>query len=68
MDDQQFHAYCEKKLAMKQRAYNVISQTGSIRREWKCEECGAVLQWDSHVDRIKHRNSRKHSLKAQLKM
>lgn len=67
MDDQ-FNAYCEKKIAMKQRAYHVLNQTGSIRREWKCEDCGAVLQWDSYYDRKKHRQSRKHSLKAELKL
>ena len=68
MDDVQFQQYCEKKLAMKQRAHNVIRQTGSVRREWTCADCGAVLQWDSEYDRNKHRSSRKHSLKAQLRV
>lgn len=68
MDEQQFHQYVEKKLAMKQQAYHVISQTGAVRREWKCDECGAVLQWDSEYARYKHRKSRKHTLKNQLKI
>jgi hypothetical protein len=69
MDDEQWITQIvEKDVARKQRAHNVICETGSVRREWTCAECGAVLKWDSEYDRNKHRNSRKHSRKAELKM
>lgn len=63
MNDEEFHAYCEKKLAMKQRAYERIQETGAVRREWKCE-CGSVLSWDSTEARQRHYKSRKHTQKA----
>jgi hypothetical protein len=64
MDDEQFHAYCEKKLAMKQQANERISQTGAVRRDWRCSDCGSVLSWDSTEARQRHYKSRKHTQKA----
>jgi len=64
MDDQQFQAYCEKKLAMKQYAYQRITQTGAVRREWTCDDCGSTLSWDSAEHRQRHYKSRKHTQKA----
>jgi predicted deacylase len=70
MDDEQWITQIvEKDVARKQQAQNVLRETGAIRREWKCADCGAVLQWDSDYARYKHRNSRKHtSRKAELKL
>lgn len=59
-----FQAYCEKKLAMKKRAYNVLSETGAVHRDWTCDECGSTLSWDSADARQKHRRSAKHTQKA----
>lgn len=64
MDDEQFEAYCNKMIAMKQRAYDVITKTGAVRREWTCSDCGSVLSWDSTEARERHRKSRKHTQKA----
>ena len=64
MNDEQFDAYCEKKIAMKQRAKDAIERTGAVHREWKCDECGSVLSWDSTEARERHYKTRKHTQKA----
>lgn len=65
MNDQQFHEYCEKMNVKKQRARDVVQQTGAIRREWVCNDCGSTLSWDSADHRQRHYKSRKHTQKAQ---
>ena len=62
MNDEEFHAYVEKKLAMKQRSKDAIERTGAVKQEWKCE-CGSVLSWDSTEARQRHYKSRKHTQK-----
>jgi len=64
-DEQWITQVVEKKLMMKQRAYERIQETGAVRREWRCEECGSVLSWDSREHRENHYKSRKHTQKAQ---
>jgi len=64
MDDQAFQAYVEKKLAMKQRAKHVIRETGAVRRDWTCDDCGSTLSWDSTEARQRHRQSAKHTRKV----
>lgn len=63
MNDEEFDAYVEKKLAIKQRANERIQETGAIKQEWKCE-CGSVLSWDSTEHRQRHYKSRKHTQKV----
>lgn len=62
--DREFETYVEKKLARKKRAYNVLCETGGIRRDWTCEDCGSTLSWDSQDARQRHRRSAKHTQKA----
>jgi hypothetical protein len=65
MDDLQFQQYCEKKLAMKQYAKQRIAETGAVRQQWTCDDCGSVLSWDSTEHRQRHYKSRKHTQKAE---
>lgn len=65
MNDEEWIQQVEKKVVLKQYAVNRIAETGAVRREWKCEDCGSVLSWDSTEHRQRHYQSRKHTRKAQ---
>jgi len=64
-DDQWITQIVEKDVARKQYAYNRITQTGAVRREWTCTDCGSTLSWDSADHRQRHYKSRKHTRKAE---
>jgi hypothetical protein len=59
MNDKQFNDMCEKKLAKKAQAREIITRYGAVRMDWVCE-CGSNLKWNSDYHQHQHKQSRKH--------
>lgn len=59
MNDKMFNEWCEKRVAKKAQAREIITRYGAVRMDWTCD-CGSNLKWNSDYHQEEHKKTKKH--------